>query len=702
MHDKIQESHLRRKAILYVRQSSLQQVVHNEESRRLQYAMEARLRELGWSAVEIIDQDLGRSAAGATERGGFERMVAEVCLGEVGVVAAREVSRFARNSREWQQLIEVCKMVGTLLVDHETIYDPRRGNDRLLLGVKGTLNEYELDVLRLRAWDARVEKARRGELRVQVPAGYVVIEEGEIVKDPDQRVQDALGLVFRKFAELGTVRQVLLWFLEERLDLPSYRHDGREWNVIWKRPRYSMILGFLRNPIYAGAYAYGKTGHDTVFIDGRSRRRSRRRPVDQWHALIYDHHASYVDRSEFERIQEMISKNNKGFLQAGGGAAKKGPGLLSSLLRCRRCGRKLAITYTGRARSVGRYVCLRGAQDNGEPRCINFGGDPLDQSIGREVLRVVEPGAIAAARGIEAEATGKHDDVKSALELSLREARFRADRAHRQYDAVDPENRLVADELERRWNVALNRVEELERRIQAIDAQTAAKAGVPRLEVGSLAEDLDRVWSDPNTDVRLKKRILRILIEEIVVDVDREAGNIVAIVHWKGGIHTELHVRVRRRGQNSLHTAPEIIGAIRTLALVSTDLEIAGCLNRNGLRTGHGNRWTTQLVRGARGHHGIAALASGEGATSEWLTLTEAGTYLDVAPRTVRHAIERGVIIAQHPLPDGPWILRRQDLDTVSVREAMNSVRRRDSKGAVHDDGEPNLFVLAPSPDEAV
>ena len=339
MSDKIREHHLERKAILYVRQSSQYQVLHNEESRRLQYAMESRLKSLGWTDVDVIDEDLGKSAAGSTDRTGFERMVAEVCLGQVGAVAAREVSRFARNSRDWQQLIEVCRMVDTMLIDQETIYDPRRSNDRLLLGLKGSLNEYELDILRLRSLEARREKASRGELLTVLAAGYVKTEDGCLVKDPNQRVQNALTQVFRKFLELGTVRQTLLWILEHELELPVRCHGPSGWNVVWRRPTYALVLRILRNPIYAGAYAYGRTGVELEYQGGSPRKRIKRKPMDEWLSLIYDHHDGYIEREDFERIQEMISKNSKQWSEPGSGAAREGPALLTSLPRCRRCGR---------------------------------------------------------------------------------------------------------------------------------------------------------------------------------------------------------------------------------------------------------------------------------------------------------------------------------------------------------------------------
>jgi DNA invertase Pin-like site-specific DNA recombinase len=689
MNDKIKPHHIERNAVLYIRQSSTFQVAHNEESRRLQYAMAQRIRDLGWQEVVVIDEDLGRSASDGVERTGFQRMVAEVCLGRVGVVAAREVSRFARNSRDWQQLIEVCRMVDTLLLDQEVVYDSRNSNDRLLLGLKGSLNEYELDLLRQRSQEARRQKAARGELVVAAPVGYIKTPDQRLEKVPDLCVQEAIHLLFSKFFELGTARQTMMWFLEHGLDLPGIDQTADGALTVWRRPRFGSVVRILRDPVYAGAYRYGKTTVTTAIRDGRPRKVRLRKPMKDWSVLIPNRHEGYITWEQFEQVDQMLTKNSQVWCPTSPGAPKQGPALLAGLLRCRRCGRKLMVNYTGQKRDAVRYQCRRGTLDQGEPKCISFGGTTVDEAIGREVLRVVRPAAMEAALLAAQQKADKQDELLRALGVELQAARYEAERARRQYDLVDPENRLVSEELERRWDCALARLREMESRIDQEHHRRSQMTPISLERLRDLGADLDSVWRDPATDNRLKKRIVRTLIEEVVADADSEAGEIVLVLHWRGDAHTELRLRRRRRGQGSSDTPLETINVVRNLATICRDDGIAAFLNRNGLRTGPGNRWTRERVVSLRNYHGIPVYSEERRKSEGLMNLGEAAAYPNVTPKTLRLAAERRDVPSLHPVADGPWVFRRADLDDSAAR-----IRIKPAKGGGTDLAGPNLQQL--------
>src|SRR3989449_9186089 len=461
-----------------------------------------------------------------------------------------------------------------------------------------------------------------------------------------------------------------MWFLEHDVHLPV-RPAGSE--ILWRRPSYRMLYRMLTQPMYGGAYAYGRTERTLSYEQGEPRIGTRRKPREQWLAWIPNAHDGYVSWDDFERIQHTMAANRRGREHAG--AATSGPALLAGLLRCRRCGRKLTVWYTGTAHDVLRYACVRGALDNGEPRGISFGGLSIDAAMAKEVLRVVQPAAIDAAVVASQEAAHQRDDVLEVWQRDLEAARYAAHRAQKQYDATDPENRLVADELERRWNHALQHVHEIEARIDE-HTNHHDSMSVPSLQdFEHLAADLESVWQSPDSDIRLKKAIVRTLIHEVVVDVDAERGELILIIHWKGGAHTELRLPRRRRGQNGAQTSKDIVEAVRILARVCSDAWIAAALNRSGFHTGRGNYWPRERVVSLRTYYEIPRYQAERSESEGWMNLGQAAKHIGISDRTLRLAIQRGEIEAEHPVSGGPWVLNRSALHTEASLRLVERVR---------------------------
>jgi DNA invertase Pin-like site-specific DNA recombinase len=665
---KITAEHLQRIACVYIRQSTPDQLVHNLESQRRQYGLGDRARQLGWTTVEIIDDDLGRSGGGVV-RPGFERLLAAICDRRVGAVFAIEASRLARNGRDWHTLIEFCGLVGAILVDEDGIYDPRHPNDRLLLGMKGTMSELELSLFRQRSQEALRQMARRGDLVLGVAAGYVKVGRRRIEKDPDQRVQQAIQLVFTKFSELQSARQAHVWIRDEGIELPAKSRRGEAHGVVWRLPPYNIVHSILTNPIYAGAYAFGRTTSRISVVDGRKRvRRGVHRPIDEWDVLIKDHHAAYISWEEFERNVKAIANNATGMSSAlARGAAREGELLLPGLLRCGHCGRKLHVHYGGK---LGRYDCYGAHMNHGAKRCISVSGLSLDAAVAQEVLRILRPlGVEAAVRAIEAQSS-KTTAAERQLELSLQQARYEAAHARRQYDAVDPANRLVAGELERRWNEALQAIARIEGDIAAMIARRPPPLGEPeRQQLLSLGADLERAWSHPAATPATRKRILRTAISEVVVR--RDGAIIHAVLHWQGGDHTELHVkqRLNAAGRHNPRIPDDTIALMRELARLMPDRQIARLLNRIGVATGYGNAWTQTRVCGFRNHHEIAGYRNGEWAERGEITLEATAKMIGVCNMTALRMLRRGEIKGRQVCPGAPWAIRTADLVGLTGRK---------------------------------
>ena len=665
---KITTEHLARSACIYIRQSTADQLVHNHESRRRQYGLVDRARQLGWTKVEVIDDDLGRSGGGIA-RPGFERLLAAICEGRVGSVLAIEASRLARNGRDWHTLIEFCGLVGTIIVDEDGLYDPRHPNDRLLLGMKGTMSELELSLFRQRSQEALKQKARRGALILGVAAGYVKVGRDRIEKNPDQRAQNALKLVFAKFAEFQSARQVHIWLRDEGIELPVKSRNGEARGIIWRLPAYNIVHNILTNPIYAGAYAFGRTTSRVSVENGRKRvRRGLHRPRAEWDVLIKDHHEAYITWDEFERNQHVIANNATGKGSATvKGAVRRGELLLPGLLRCGHCGRKLHVSYSGK---LGRYSCYGARMNHGTARCISISGLSIDAAVSTEVLRILKPlGFDAAVKAIEAQ-TSETSAAQRQLELSLQQARYEAAHARRQYDAVDPANRLVAGELERRWNEALQAVHRIEGEIAAIVASKPPPLGErERQQLMQLGADLELAWSHPAATAATRKRILRTALNEIVV---RKEGEIIGMVlHWQGGDHTALQVKLRLNAAGRHHWPPpgDTIALVRELARLMPDRQIARLLNRSGKPTGYGNGWTEQRVRGFRKHHNIAVYRDGEWAERGEITLDAAAQTIGVHKMTALRMIRRGDLNGRQVCKGAPWVIKAEDVAAFGARK---------------------------------
>jgi len=665
---KITAEHLARGAYVYVRQSTADQLAHNQESRRRQYALADRARQLGWATVEVVDEDLGRSGGGIS-RPGFERLLTAICAGSVGAVLAIEVSRLARNGRDWHTLIEFCGLVATIIVDEDGIYDPRHPNDRLLLGMKGTMSELELSLFRQRSQEALKQKARRGALFLGVAAGFVKAGRDRIEMNPDSRVRDAVGLVFSKFAELRSVRQVHVWLREEGIVLPVKSRQAEALGVVWRLPAYNTVHNILTNPIYAGAYAFGRTRSTVSVVEGRKRiRRGVRRPIAEWDVLIKDHHEGYISWDAFERNQRTIADNATGMGSAiAKGAVRQGEVLLAGLLRCGHCGRKLQVHYSGK---IGRYNCYGAHLNHGTARCISVGARSTDAAISAEVLRLLAPfGMEAAVKALETQASTT-SAAERQIELALAQARYEAAHARRQYDAVDPANRLVAGELERRWNEALAAVNRIEGEIAAVAARKPPPLGeAERQQLIALGSDLARAWSHPAATAATRKRILRGALHEIVV---RKEGAIIDLVlHWQGGDHTALQLKLRLNaaGRHHPRVPEDTISLVRELARLMPDAQIARLLNRSGKPTGHGNGWTEQRVRGFRSHHEVGGFRAGEWAERGEITLDAAAEIIGVHKMTALRMIQRGDLSGRQPCAGAPWVIKAEDLAPFEARQ---------------------------------
>jgi len=660
---KITDEHRRRRAVVYVRQSSVGQVERNVESAARQYALRERAVELGWPAglVAVVDEDTGRSGASSDGRLGFRELVAEVGLGRVGLILAIETSRLARCSADWHRLLDLCALTGTLIADADGVYSPQDFNDRLLLGLKGTMSEAELHFIRARLVGGLRNKAARGELRLPLPVGLDRDEDDQIVLCPDEQVRHAIDRVFALWRALGSARQVALELIAEGQQLPARTIGQRR--IRWRPASYSGVHHFLTNPAYAGAFVFGRQ-RVVKRLDEHGQVRAGRVdvPLEEWSVCLPDHHPGYVSWGEYLATRERLRANVRPRGE-GGGAAREGGALLQGLVRCGRCGRKMQVAYSGTNGKVGRYACIRGRDLHATGQaCQSLGAARLDRAVADAFLEAAAPAGITATAGAIGELEAQHEQRLAGQRLAVERAQYEADRARRKFDACEPENRLVGRTLERALEETLSALEREHGKLAQLERdRPVALSDHEREALTRLAGDLPRLWAAPSTTDRDRKELLRTLISEVIVTAHHDERRAEVEVQWEGGARTELSVPLRVPGPlQQDRTADDTIELIRRLAEHHSDRQIAGILGRQGLRTGSGLQLTQSRVRGIRKRAGIPAAPPPDPA-GELLTIEQTMSELGVSTHTIRRWINTGLLPAEQTTPGAPWRIRLTD-----------------------------------------
>jgi excisionase family DNA binding protein len=663
---KIGPLHLGRDAYIYIRQSTLTQLREHTESLIRQYELRERAVMLGWDPhqVRVIDADLGRSGADATAREGFKDLVADVGLGRVGIVFGIEVSRLARNNSDWYQLLDLCALTDTLIADADGVYHPADFNDRLVLGLKGTMSEAELHLIRSRLTAGLRHKAARGDLRQFLPVGFDYDETGAVVITPDEAVVEAIATVFRRFAELGTGRQVLLSLRGDGLLLP--RRPTRTGRVVWQPATYPAVHDFLTNPAYAGAFVFGRTRTEKrLGPTGKVVARTVLLPREQWAVLIPDHHPGFIDWATYEANAARLRENWRAPRGSGGGAAREGAALLQGRIRCGKCSRLMQTGYSGTNGNCPRYVCARAKQlYGGETGCQSLGGRRLENRVLEEVFAVLEPAALAATAQALGDAERAHAATVRAFELSVERARYEADRARRQYDAVEPENRLVARTLERALEAKLAAQRQAEQDLLAAQARRPVRLTDQELAwLSRVGADVRAVFTAPSTTFRERKQLLRAVVSEVVVTVDTATRTAELRIIWQGGANTELTMPLTRPGGHFRTTDEDTVALVRRLAAHYDDTTIALILSRQRRRTGTGLPFTKSRVQSLRASRGIPAYrppktVAPDGDDGVVVTVAEAERLLGVGKVTIYRWLRDGFITGEQLTPGAPWRIR--------------------------------------------
>lgn len=663
---RVSAAHLQRLAYIYVRQSTASQVEHNRESTDRQYKLMERASGLGWpnDRIKVIDTDLAKSADGMAHRTGFDTMFTDVALHNVGLILSIEVSRLARNSSDWYRLLDLCGVTDTLIGDEDGLYHPGLFNDRLLLGLKGTMAEAELHVIRARLNGGIRNKAARGELRRGLPIGLEWGEsDGQIRLAADEAVVGAIRLVFEKFAEVGSARRVWLYFRSQQLQLPSRSTPRSE--IRWTIPTYHAIHEVLTNPVYSGAYVYGRSQQET-YVDqqGQLKKRLRRRPRSEWSVLIPEHHQGYIDWKTYQMNRERIEKNTHPGPH-NPGAVREGMALLQGLARCGCCGRRLHVYYQGRNGTPG-YYCGNSQIVSGRgEHCLRVGGVRIDKAVTKVFLEAITPAGMEAALQTEQQCQAEYQATIRQWQHQVERAEYEAQRAERRYRTVEPENRLVARTLEAQWEERLSELARAQADLARQEQQRPKSLTEEEREhLCTLGRDLQRVWESPTTTDRDRKELLNLLLEEVDIRLEKSDTQSTAhlTVRWRGGAISELNVDLRVYRQPAIRTDEETLDLLRRLAHHYDDAIIAGILNRQGRRTATGQRFTANHVGNLRRYRKIARHdPSTTASQGDLVTVQKAAEILGFAPSTIHRWLMDGFIVGEQLTPGAPWRIRIND-----------------------------------------
>jgi DNA invertase Pin-like site-specific DNA recombinase len=696
MHHKIQSHHHEKHAYVYLRQSTMSQVRLNRESTERQYALKDRAESLGWPQhkVIVLDNDLGLSGASTNNRDDFKTLVADVSMGKVGAVFALEASRLSRSCTDWHRLLEICALTHTLIIDEDGCYNPSDFNDQLLLGLKGTMSQAELHFIRARLQGGKVNKAKKGELHFPLPVGYCYDHDGRTIFDHDEQVRETIALLFKVFKEKGSAYAVAHYFANNNLKFPKRAYGG-VWKgkLIWGQLTLTRTLAVLKNPSYAGTYVYGRYHYEKFLSqEGTLQARMIKRPQNDWQVTIHEHHDGYITWDDFLENQIRLERNQtNGKDNLLPGPVREGLALLHGLLVCSYCGHKITVRYQGHGGIAPYYQCSwkRKEGGTGTKDCLSIRCEPVDETVSQRILSVIKPKQIQIAISALDELENRQQGLNKQWELKLQRAQYEVDLAERRYEEVDPANRLVAATLEKRWDEALNSFHELQKQQDAYIANNQlAHLSSKKEELLKLAQDFPKLWSAPSTSAKDRKRIVRLLIQDITVKITDDRKRALLYVRWQGGASEELYVTLPRKSSEKWRHSPEIIERVRDLALTLSDQEIANLFNQEGLKTNKDNPYTVPSIQWIRYQFKIPSYnlrKPGE------ISINEMAQKFNVSHYVVRYWIDRGIINARKANGHIFWISLTPEKEEELLKKVDSSTKirkAREIKSQQHTEGD--------------